>query len=199
MVNDLMVAGNDFVAMHGTGLFNPRTGARLQRASRAFLRAEAGLLETNLPSRSCWEYQSVDGELLAIGEKGVYGARAFVGQSRKSGQTVPGGAGYTLFGSADGREDAWAVRVPLRMTALVLAGTRVFAAGPPDVEAAAPDPWAAFDGKLGGELWAFAAADGKKLNALKLGAPPVFDGMAAARGRLYLSTADGKVSCFGGQ
>ena len=49
-----------------------------------------------------------------------------------------------------------------------------------------------FDG-----LWAVSTTDGKKLAEYKLDAPPVFDGMAAAAGRLYASTTDGHVVCFG--
>ena len=39
--------------------------------------------------------------------------------------------------------------------------------------------------------------DGTRLAEHPLDAPPVWDGMAAASGRLYLSTADGKVLCLG--
>jgi hypothetical protein len=46
---------------------------------------------------------------------------------------------------------------------------------------------------------AISAVDGKKLAAVELGAAPVFDGMAAAKGRLYLATLDGKVLCLGGE
>lgn len=66
------------------------------------------------------------------------------------------------------------------VAALVLAGETVFAAG-----------------KTGG-LWAWAAADGKRLGRRDL-PPPVWDGMAAARGALYVSTADGRVICLGGK
>ena len=58
-------------------------------------------------------------------------------------------------------------------------------------------------------LRAFSAADGKMLAELKLDAPPVFDGLIAARaaqraasqsraaGRLFLCTTDGHVVCLG--
>ena len=62
--------------------------------------------------------------------------------------------------------------------ALVLAGDRVFAAG------------------RRGRLMAFAAADGKLL-AQRGRPPPVWDGMAAAHGRLYVATRDGSVICLG--
>ncbi|MCX5674976.1 MAG: PQQ-binding-like beta-propeller repeat protein [Planctomycetota bacterium] len=103
---------------------------------------------------------------------------------------------------------------PIQARAMVLAGQTLFVAGPPDVadeeeSLAKPDDpavrarleaqTAALQGRKGGQLLAFAAADGKKLAAVELGAMPTFDGMAAARGRLYLSTTDGKVLCLGGE
>ena len=43
------------------------------------------------------------------------------------------------------------------------------------------------------------AADGRKLAEHRLDSPPVFDGMVAAGARLYVSTLDGNVVCFGGR
>ena len=40
--------------------------------------------------------------------------------------------------------------------------------------------------------------DGGGLTEHYLDSPPVWDGMAAARGRLFLSTTGGKVLCLGG-
>jgi hypothetical protein len=40
-------------------------------------------------------------------------------------------------------------------------------------------------------------AAGKKLSELKLQSEPVFDGMIAANGRLFMSTRDGRVICLG--
>ncbi|MCK5270375.1 MAG: hypothetical protein KAJ46_06305, partial [Sedimentisphaerales bacterium] len=51
-------------------------------------------------------------------------------------------------------------------------------------------------GRKGALLWAVSASDGKKLNEYKLGALPVWDGMATAYGRLYLSLKNGRVQCF---
>ncbi len=75
------------------------------------------------------------------------------------------------------------------------AGWRRHFAGPPDLtdrEAAA----AALAGRRGGLLWAVRAADGHKLAEWTLEAPPAWDAMVAANGRLYLSTVDGKVLCL---
>jgi len=41
------------------------------------------------------------------------------------------------------------------------------------------------------------AADGKKRTGHALKALPVWDGMAAAGGRLYLAMRNGKILCFG--
>ena len=52
-------------------------------------------------------------------------------------------------------------------------------------------------GDQGGILWVVDATSGKKLAELKLKSLPAWDGLAAANGRLFLSTADGKIICFG--
>jgi outer membrane protein assembly factor BamB len=91
----------------------------------------------------------------------------------------------------------WEQRVPIRITAMIRAGDKIFVAGSPDVVAPG-DPHGAWEGRLGGVLAAFAARDGEKLAEYKLAAPPVWDGMAAAGGRLYLATMDGQVLCFAG-
>jgi hypothetical protein len=53
------------------------------------------------------------------------------------------------------------------------------------------------EGKLAGFLAMLAAADGKKLAELPLSAPPTYDGLAIANGRVYVSLQDGSVICFG--
>jgi hypothetical protein len=53
------------------------------------------------------------------------------------------------------------------------------------------------EGKHGASLWAVSVDGGRKLAELPLDHPPVFDGMAAADGRLYVVQADGQVLCFG--
>jgi outer membrane protein assembly factor BamB len=94
--------------------------------------------------------------------------------------------------------DVWSVRVPVRVTAMVLAGETLLAAGTPDVVGPdGKDPWAAYEGRRGGKLLVLSAADGKITARLDLAGAPVLDGLAAAGGRVYLSTADGKLTCYG--
>jgi len=53
-----------------------------------------------------------------------------------------------------------------------------------------------FSGKKGGVLWAVSKTDGTRIAEHKLGSSPVFDGLIAANGRLYLSMKNGAVVCL---
>jgi hypothetical protein len=79
---------------------------------------------------------------------------------------------------------------------MLLAKDTVIIAGPPDVMDP-DDPLAAFEGRKGGLLWTISAADGTKTAEYELGCPPVWDGMAAAAARLFVSLQDGRLCCFG--
>lgn len=94
--------------------------------------------------------------------------------------------------------DRWSVRVPVRVTAMVIAGRTLFAAGADDV-LYPEDPWASYEGRKGGKLMAFSVNDGEKLAEHTLSSAPVFEGMAAAQGRIYLSTKSGKLICYSGE
>jgi outer membrane protein assembly factor BamB len=88
----------------------------------------------------------------------------------------------------------WQVGVPIVARAMVLADKTLFLAGPAD------DGFRSvgmLEGAEGGRLMAVSTADGKTLSDRKLGAVPVFDGLAAAGGRLYLATKEGAVACYG--
>ena len=95
-----------------------------------------------------------------------------------------------------GQASVWEQRLDIRVTAMVRAGDTIFVAGSPDI-VDPKDPHGAWEGRKGGVLAAFAAKDGKKLGEVKLASPPAWDGMAAARGRLYVSLQDGAVVCLG--
>jgi len=86
--------------------------------------------------------------------------------------------------------------VPVRIRAMVLATGRLFVAGPPDV-VDPNDPLGAFEGRKGGVLYAIDATTGERLASHALPSPPVFNGAAAADGRLYLTQEDGSITSFG--
>ena len=73
------------------------------------------------------------------------------------------------------------------MVGVILAGETAYMAGVPIPGKQDQKP----------ELWVLAGADGKKLQVLTLDSPPVYDGLSAAGGRLYVATEDGRLACYG--
>jgi outer membrane protein assembly factor BamB len=107
----------------------------------------------------------------------------------------------------------WSQDLPLFARAMLLADRTLFVAGPADtldeeqalrqindpaVAASLADQADALRGTSEALLWAVSAEDGTKLAQHRLDASPVFDGMAAAHGRLYLAATDGRVVCLTG-
>jgi len=120
---------------------------------------------------------------------------------RRGGQGVEKGTGYVRQ-----KPPKWQSMVPLRVRAMVLARSAtpgqsadlLFAVGLPDV-VDADDPLASFEGRKGSLLNVYAAQDGSLLKSTTLKSVPAFDGLIAAKGRLYMTTKDGKVLCMAGQ
>ncbi|NOZ23317.1 MAG: PQQ-binding-like beta-propeller repeat protein, partial [Planctomycetes bacterium] len=86
--------------------------------------------------------------------------------------------------------ELWAKSLPIHARAMVLAGKVLFVAGPE------------VDARTGGQgegamLLAVSPDDGKELARYPLDSAPVWDGMAAANGRLYLSLHNGRLVCYG--
>jgi hypothetical protein len=85
---------------------------------------------------------------------------------------------------------AWKIPVesPFQFESATIAGDSFYSAGP-------LDGWS----PKNAVLWKISLADGKKMEEVKLAVPPVFDGLAVANGKLYVSFQDGKLMCFGDQ
>ena len=107
----------------------------------------------------------------------------------------------------------WSAEPPLLARGMVLAGDTLFIAGPPDlldeedaqkrlidpeIIKALDEQDASLRGEKGALLWAVSTTDGTKLAEQALDSPPIFDGLIAAKGRLYMTTMDGRVVCMGG-
>jgi len=69
----------------------------------------------------------------------------------------------------------------------------LFIAGPRGAETISP---AALDGKEEALLLAISPADGKTIAEIPIPAGPVWDGMATAGGKLFLTLKNGKVVCL---
>ena len=109
----------------------------------------------------------------------------------------------------------WKVDDPaFQARALVVTGTTMFVAGPPDI-IREEDAFFALDdeavrqklaeqssvlkGADGSIIWAVDTQTGKKLAEYKMNTMPVWDGMAAANGSIFMSTIDGEVICYTGK
>ena len=95
----------------------------------------------------------------------------------------------------------WSKAVNMRPRAIVKAGKLLLLGGMPTLsdKQNSPESFASFEGREKGMLWLMSAQDGAKLSGLTLEAPPVWDGMAVANGRIYVSKVDGTLDCFSGR
>ncbi|MDD7987278.1 PQQ-binding-like beta-propeller repeat protein [Lentisphaera marina] len=95
--------------------------------------------------------------------------------------------------------------------AMAGAGDSLFIAGPPDIldetklygQFSQPESIKkiqaqqdAIDGSMGAILRTVSTTDGKTVAEYKLSAPPVFDGMAAANGKIFIVLQDGSLVCW---
>jgi len=166
------------------------------------LAATAGLLDDSMFHRSHWGIDGALGrdtwcELLVFDDSTVYKIDAHGRHGWNQHGIHRPGSGYVVSAyDRKAKKDVWKQKVPVRVVSMVRAGDRLYLAGSPDVKDA-KDPWASFLGKRGGRLLVVAADDGKKLSEYDLQAPPVWDGMAVAAGRLHISTCSGEIVCMG--
>ncbi len=125
---------------------------------------------------------------------------------------APGKAGGKG-GKAGGVDHKWAEDIPVLARSMVLAKDTIFLAGPPDnideedtfqrimdrdetVQAELNAQDEALQGKQGAILMAIDKNTGKPLSSITLNELPTWDGMAAANGKIYITTEKGKVLCL---
>jgi len=194
------------------------------KGPRHFL-AASGFLDDTFFNRSVWQYGAYvhRSQMLTFDADAVYGVRVYSGISWNC-PIWNVGEGYLLFrrpfrppkqgkvGAVPQKGKRMLFRVPYEtfawhrtvhvlIRALVRTGrTRqsalVFAAGAPE-RIDPKDPLAAFEGRTEGRLLAVDAYSGEVRSRTTIPAPPVFDGMIAARSRLFLALRNGQVMCLG--
>ena len=192
---DILVAHDDRLFMRWLRI-DPATGANEQvhpKRGRFFHAGGSSPFEDGTyAARTRWSDPYATGALLAFdGDRTVSVAALPNTMTRmKYAWTQPGKGHHRLsLTPHDRRRPGWQDRVvPIRPRAMALTRDTVFIAGPPDVVS-----------PRGSALRGYDVADGDEQSALTLDARPVFDGLAAARGRLYLSLQDGSVRCFAGE
>ena len=125
--------------------------------------------------------QNTRGQLLAFSRGETFGYKWTEDGSAKK---LPG----MLFALGKSR---WSIEVPdtVKIEAMILTRDALFAAGPLDRSNRK---------QKGGVLLSISKNQGRSLGEIPLPVPAVFDGLAAAYGRLYVATEDGKLLCFEG-
>ena len=170
---------------------------RLGKLARPVFITQSGFLDGDYFKRTHWNFSGGYASLLTYDAKSLYSFRMFDSTKALTSEVffTPGKTGYALLKyerkQAQNRK-AWEVRLPLRAPAMLSTPKRIFLGGIPDVMPK-QDPYAAFKGKLGGELYVVNSANGKVEQKLKIPGEPVFNGIAATPGRLFLTLKNGKV------
>jgi outer membrane protein assembly factor BamB len=133
------------------------------------------------------------GRLLVFNDTTVYGyGRATVHWSSE----FEDGA-YRLFARhRDADKPHWSNPVPVHIRAMVLAGDTLFAAGAGPAPGKAPEKQNPSPTPL---LLAISATDGSELARYRIPAAPVFNGMAAAEGELFLTLQNGQMLRMAGK
>lgn len=179
--------------------------------------ATAGMLDDSWFNRTyCILDGTQYGENLVYDDGTAYAIRAFTGNQRAHvGFTEAGQANYTLTAairpdpgkrvnsSTKGRlkwptpkEYKWTRPISPRIRAMALAEETLVCVGTPDT-LDPEEPWAAYEGKRGGVLLAVSTENGETLCELEFDGGPVLNGIAIADTRVYITTNDGRVLCFG--
>ncbi|MHC4626250.1 MAG: outer membrane protein assembly factor BamB family protein [Planctomycetota bacterium] len=207
---------NDIPATDGADVFirQMKVSSSSNRGGQ-HLYTSGGYLDPSWFNRTFWKVgRAQTSGLMVLGKDVAYGVEVYPSRSRET-VFMPGAKAYRLrciplkapTGGSSGKQATgkrrlqgakalWEQRLDIRVTAMVRMADTIFVAGAPDV-IDQKDPYGAWEGRKGGVLAAYAADDGKILAEYKLPALPVWDGIAAAGGRLFISTLDGGIICMG--
>ena len=93
---------------------------------------------------------------------------------------------------------AWTAALPVRPRAMIKAGDKLLLGCMPTAPVSG-DPHAPYEGRGSGVIRIVSASDGTLVSEVATDAPVVWDGMAAANGRLLFSTTKGTLHCLGGK
>ncbi|MBA4386693.1 MAG: hypothetical protein C0404_01860 [Verrucomicrobia bacterium] len=194
-IPDLLVSGGGGIAIGGTyGWYDQKTGKKpAQKKAAMFSQEPSQGSVVGVVMDYSWHYGWVIPRFHVRRFGGVVGQIVIYDDERVFGfrRTKPARAGeITARDRSKPAKDPvlWTLATPgtYSVETLMSAGGLLFAAGPLSGNA-----------EVRGEMWIIDAKDGRKLSSVPLPAEPVSEGVAAAGGRLYVSTRDGRIMCFG--
>ncbi|HPM79252.1 MAG TPA: PQQ-binding-like beta-propeller repeat protein [Candidatus Anammoximicrobium sp.] len=199
MLPDILMGDGERIYLRGTALDNDLKPAN----GKPQLQVKGGFLDDSYFKRTPWTFAAAQnyGRLIVHDDQRFYVVRMFDSLRGLDPNVffTPADKGYLLFANPlDSRVSDWSCRVPVRIRAMLLAGDRLIAAGPPDM-VDPQDPLGAFEGRKGGVLYVINAASGERLAEQSLPSPPVFNGAAAPCGRLFLAAENGELAAYGKQ
>lgn len=206
LMNDIPVTDGNSVFIRQMKVSNPESKGN-------HLYSTAGFLDSTWFNRTSWQIGKAQSTgMMVLGEDVAFGVEMYEQRNRdyvftpgekpynlkcmpiKSKQVTKidkKGKPYKTFEN----KPLWKQQVPIRITAMVRAGDRLYAAGTPNV-VDSTDIHSAWEGRKGGILAVIDTASGKVISDYKLASPPVWDGMAVAGEHLYISLLDGSVVCW---
>jgi hypothetical protein len=218
-VSDILSSDGQDVFMRGIKI-SPVGLEKKRGSSKGYLRpTDGGLLDNTMFMSSYRSYGGVQAQLLVFDEREAFGLMAQKNLTAKSyGQAgLKLGAGYGIFAvdlsakqpaqqsvdrkgkkkkkKATSAKKKWASKIPVRADSIVLTDNYICYAGAPDL-LDEEDPWAPFEDRKGGVLLLVDRADGKTVAECKLESSPIFDGMSAAQGSLFVSLKNGELQCW---
>ena len=163
--------------------------------------SKAGLLDDSYFKRTPWQLGGTNAyaRIIVHDEESGYFVRMFDSLRGLDPNVyfTPGKQGYLLFAmDKAGGKETWQKRIGIRVNAMVVTDRLLVVAGYPDV-VDPEDPLGGFEGRKGGVLAVFDKTSGATLCEQTLPSPTVFNGAAAANGRLYLAMQDGTIACLG--
>ncbi|MCD6287760.1 MAG: PQQ-binding-like beta-propeller repeat protein [Candidatus Hydrogenedentes bacterium] len=211
-LSDVLVSDGTSIFMRQEKVFGP------EPKELKHLFSTAGLLDDSWFNRTYWAMgkteESSQARLMVFDKSNVYAITET--SKKKKSSAKPSADKYQMFADVFEPEPAvkisnearkvflkknrpkrlWTVPVPLRITAMAVAGKTLVAAGTPSL-VGQPDPLGARAGRRGGGLWLMSTDTGKKLAELDLDIAPVLDGLAVANGHVYMAATNGELVCFG--
>ncbi|MBT3201591.1 MAG: PQQ-binding-like beta-propeller repeat protein [Phycisphaerales bacterium] len=222
---DILLADDQYVYLRHDAFTPDLTPVGLSKLKKPHVIATPGFVQPTPHHRSFWTINTkllygiptgrgpIHGDILVKDGNRFYEVRGY--QPSRHDYFDPRTAGYTLFAgeiiprvasAKRGKKrplatvhqpvkERWKVNIPLTGKAMALAGDVLFIAGTP-VTFPKGDLSKAYDGRMGGLLWVVSASNGAKLAEYKLDAPPLWDSLAAVKGKLLLCTTDGQLRCF---
>ncbi len=139
--------------------------------------------------QSTWTWGEIDGEIIAFTDKDAFSFQINAGEWMQRAPRTDGGGRVITLKDNDDADWFFEISPPAQVESMLVADNVVFVAGPSNRS----------ESYGSGFLLAIDKSNGGKLLDISLPIAPVFDGIAAAGGKVFAVLKDGSVVCFGAE